>query len=187
MKRLPAIAVAGLMLMLAACSLSPPLSPSPPLSAATTDDILKSRLTFQPDDGEARTLIAFIRIGPTQLRAVLVTPYGQRLTTLIRDANGARFEAGDAPGEPPLPIPPAWLASRLEWSLWPLDALQHAFSGSAWSASENAASREIDYHGTLAARISPRPDRAHPRRLELDDRQGGYRLTITPMKENGDT
>ncbi|GHB16146.1 hypothetical protein GCM10009038_13230 [Salinicola rhizosphaerae] len=117
---------------------------------------------------------------------MLVTPYGQRLTTLVRDADGAQFEAGDAPGEPPLPIPPAWLASRLEWSLWPLDALQHVFKGSAWRASEDGASREIFYHGKLAARITPAPDRNHPQTLTLDDRQGDYRLTITPFEENGD-
>lgn len=171
---------------LSACSLSPPVSPAPPLSAAATADTLKSRLVFQPDDGETRTLIAFIRITPAQLRAVLVTPYGQRLTTLIRDADGARFEAGDAPGEPPLPIPPAWLASRLEWCLWPLATLQHTFADSAWNVLETDAAREIRYHDHLAARITPVPDRHRPRELTLDDRQGDYRLIITPMQKDGD-
>jgi len=178
--------MACLALSLAACSLSPPVSPAPPLTAATTHDTLSSRLTLQPDDGEARTLIAFIRITPEQLRAVLVTPYGQRLTTLVRDADGARFEAGDAPGEPTLPMPPEWLASRLEWSLWPLAALQRAFADGAWDVAETDASREIRYHGRLVARITPAPDRQRPRELTLDDRQGGYRLTITPLQENGD-
>ncbi|WP_110642412.1 DUF3261 domain-containing protein [Salinicola sp. CPA57] len=172
-----------LALMLAACSLTPPASPSPTLAAATTSDTLKSQLTFQPEDGDARTLIAFIRITPEQLRAVLITPYGQRLTTLIRDADGARFEAGDAPGESPLPIPPAWLASRLEWSLWPLDALRQSFSGSAWQVVDSAASRDIRYRGKLAARITPVPDRDHPTTLVLDDRQGNYQLTIAPMQD----
>jgi len=174
----------GLALPLSACSLTPPVSPTPPLAAAATTDTLKSLLTFQPDDGEARTLIAFIRITPAQLRAVLVSPYGQRLTTLVRDAGGARFEAGDAPGESPLPIPPQWLASRLEWSLWPLDALHRSFEGSAWQVVDSATSRDIRYHGELAARITPVPDRDNPRTLTLDDRQGGYQLTIAPMQED---
>ncbi|MDH4572183.1 DUF3261 domain-containing protein [Salinicola acroporae] len=172
---------------LSACSLSPPVSPPPPLAAATTTDTLKSRLTFEPDEGEARTLIAFIRIEPERLRAVLVTPYGQRLTTLVRDADGARFEAGDAPGEPPLPIPPEWLASRLEWSLWPLDALHEAFAGSAWQVVDGAASRDITYRGRLIARITPVPARDRAETMMLDDRQGHYRLTIAPMQENDDS
>jgi len=177
----------GLVLVVSGCSLTPPVSPTPPLAAATTADTLKSQLTFQPGEGEARTLIAFIRITPAQLRAVLVTPYGQRLTTLVRDADGARFEAGDAPGESPLPIPPQWLAARLEWSLWPLDALRHAFAGSAWQVADSATSRDISYHGELAARITPVPDRDHPATLTLNDRQGNYRLTIAPMQDSGES
>ncbi|WP_110674609.1 DUF3261 domain-containing protein [Salinicola sp. RZ23] len=178
--------ISALMFGLNACSLSPPVSPSPPLAAAVTPETLASRLTFAPEEGESRTLIAFIRITPDALRAVLVTPYGQRLTTLVRDAQGARFEAGDAPGEPPLPIPPAWLASRLEWSLWPRAALARAFAGSAWQVAEHDDQRDIRYHGRLAASITPRPDPAHPQTLTLDDRQGGYRLTITPLDQEGD-
>ncbi|WP_106418489.1 DUF3261 domain-containing protein [Salinicola tamaricis] len=180
------VLLSALLLGLSACSLSPPVSPSPPLAAAVTPETLASRLTFTPEEGESRTLIAFIRITPEALRAVLVTPYGQRLTTLVRDAQGARFEAGDAPGEPPLPIPPAWLASRLEWSLWPRAALEHAFSGSAWQVAEHDDQRDIRYHGRLAASITPRPDPAHPQTLTLDDRQGDYRLTITPLDQEGD-
>ncbi|MGQ7244536.1 DUF3261 domain-containing protein [Salinicola sp. V024] len=180
------VLILALMLLLSACSLTPPVSPTPPLAAATTADTLKSQLTFQPDDGEARTLIAFIRITPEQLRAVLVTPYGQRLTTLVRDTEGARFEAGDAPGESPLPIPPQWLASRLEWSLWPLEALRRSFAGSAWQVVDSTTARAITYRGELAARITPVPDREHPTTLTLDDRQGGYQLTIAPMQGDGD-
>ncbi|WP_303856178.1 DUF3261 domain-containing protein [Salinicola salarius] len=179
---LPCLAI----ISLTACSLTPPVSPTPPLAAATTTDTLKSRLTFQPDEGESRTLIAFIQIDPDRLRAVLVTPYGQRLTTLVRDADGARFEAGDAPGESPLPIPPAWLASRLEWSLWPLDALRDAFDGSVWQVADSSTHRDILYRGKLAARITPVPDRDHARTLTLDDRQGDYRLTIDPMRARDD-
>ncbi|WP_245392627.1 DUF3261 domain-containing protein [Salinicola halimionae] len=176
-----------LMLALSACSLTPPVSPTPPLAAAATADTLKSQLTFQPDDGEASTLIAFIRITPEQLRAVLVTPYGQRLTTLVRDTEGARFEAGDAPGESPLPIPPQWLASRLEWSLWPLGALRRSFEGSAWQVADSKTGRTITYRGELTARITPVPDREHPTTLTLDDRQGGYQLTIAPMQGSGES
>ena len=179
---LPCLAI----ISLTACSLTPPTSPPPPLAVATTADTRKSRLTFQPDDGASRTLIAFIRIDPDRLRAVLVTPYGQRLTTLVRDADGARFEAGDAPGESPLPIPPAWLASRLEWSLWPLDALRDAFDGSVWQVADSSTHRDILYRGKLAARITPVPDRDHARTLTLDDRQGDYRLTIDPMRARDD-
>nr|WP_286009739.1 DUF3261 domain-containing protein [Salinicola sp. S1-1-2] len=177
--------LAALLLAVSACSLTPPVSPSPPLAAAATNETLRARLAFTPDDGETRTLMAVIRITPAALRAVLVTPYGQRLTTLVRDAEGARFEAGDAPGEPPLPIPPAWLASRLEWSLWPLPTLTEAFAGSAWDVSEDRHAREITYHARLAARITPPPDPRHRQPLTLDDRQGGYRLTITPLEEHG--
>ncbi|WP_110685420.1 DUF3261 domain-containing protein [Salinicola aestuarinus] len=194
----PLIAVVTLLalLTLTGCSLSPPVSPSPPLAAAASEQTLASRLTLTPNASTRdetptpssaktraeRTLMAFIRITPTALRAALVTPYGQRLTTLVRDADGARFEAGDAPGEPPLPIPPDWLASRLEWSLWPRESLERAFAGSEWSIDEDATRREIRRRGTLVARITPAPRPGSPRPLTLDDREGGYRLTITPRE-----
>nr|WP_246404098.1 DUF3261 domain-containing protein [Halomonas stenophila] len=176
-----------LTLQLGGCAaLRPAPPPSPALAAMPNQEPVQRRLTLAPDAGPARTLIMVISMEADRLRAVLLTPYGQRLATLIRDARGSRYESGDAavPGEAPLPVPADWLTARLEWCLWPLEALRQAFAGSAWSVARVGDSREIRHRGTLVARIHPADPRlGDTQRVLLDDRQGEYRLTIAPLKE----
>lgn len=178
-----------LTLQLAGCaSLRPAPPPSPALAAMPAMGPVQQRLTLTPDASpqQARTLITVVSLEADRLRAVLLTPYGQRLATLVRDARGSRYEGGDAavPGEAPLPVPADWLAARLEWCLWPLQALQQAFAGSAWSVQRVGDSREIRRDGTLVARIRPADPRlGDTERILLDDRQGEYRLTIAPLKD----
>ncbi|RTR07119.1 DUF3261 domain-containing protein [Halomonas nitroreducens] len=183
------LAVLLLTLQLAGCAaLRPAPPPAPGLAAMPTLGPVQRRLTLAPDADpqQARTLITVLSLEPERLRAVLLTPYGQRLATLVRDARGSRYESGDTPvpGEAPLPVPADWLAARLEWCLWPLEALHQAFAGSAWSAQRVGDSREIRRGGALVARIRPAdPELSGTRRVLLDDRQGEYRLTIAPLKE----
>lgn len=177
------------MLGLAGCSLTPPVAPPPSFDSVAATDTFKRRLTFMPDDESqpSQTLIGLIRIADHELRAVLLTPYGQRLVTLVNDAEGSRYLAGDVPQaiiEEKLPVPADWLASRLQWSLWPVAALRDAFAGSAWSIAVEGESRIIRHHGKVMARITPASASADTRQdVLLDDRQGRYRLHITPLEE----
>ncbi|MCG7600175.1 DUF3261 domain-containing protein [Halomonas sp. McH1-25] len=183
------VAIGLATLSLAGCSLTPSVSPAPAFQSVAATDTLKRRLTFMPDD-ESRppqTLIGLIRIADHELRAVLLTSYGQRLVTLVNDAEGSRYLAGDVPQatmEERLPVPADWLASRLQWSLWPVAALRDAFAGSAWTIEVEDGSRIIRQHGKVVARITPATASAERRQdVLLDDRQGRYRLRISPLEE----
>lgn len=124
------LVVALLMALLGGCSLTPPLPPAPSQPALAEPATLKRQLSFESDDDrEAQTLIALIRLDGIELRAALLTPYGQRLVTLIQDTEGSRYVAGDVPlAKIEERLPPAdWLAARLQWCLWPAAALREAF------------------------------------------------------------
>ncbi|MDW5377464.1 DUF3261 domain-containing protein [Halomonas sp. HP20-15] len=185
----PRLFVAALLLaLLAACSLTPPLPPAPNQPALAEPTMLKRQLSFERDDRrEAQTLIALIRLDGTALRAALLTPYGQRLVTLVDDDDGSRYVAGDVPlAEIEQRLPPAeWLAARLQWCLWPAAALREAFAGTSWRLTLSEGAREISHRGQLIARISPADSQAGKREpVLLDDRQGQYRLRITPLKDS---
>lgn len=176
-----------LSMALAGCATRPPPAPSPAFDSIDFNGTLKRRLTFIPYDDErpTRELIGLIELGDQQLRAVLLTPFGQRLVTLVHDSEGSRFVPGDIPPEAlreALPISPEWLASRLEWSLWTTQALRDAFAGSEWSVTIDDGSRVIRRHGDVVARITPADaSAAVAGTVLLDDRQGRYRLRISPL------
>lgn len=180
---------AMLLAILSGCALAPGGSPSPDFTAApSTPETLQRRLTFTPDDENepSRTLIGIIRLEERQLRAALLTPQGQRLVTLVHDGQASRFEPGDVSREAleeKIPFPPDWLASRLEWSLWPTGALADAFADSPWSVEETRGDRVIRYRGKLMARITPASTSAgREETVLLDDRAGRYRLRIEPIE-----
>nr|WP_298413064.1 DUF3261 domain-containing protein [uncultured Halomonas sp.] len=177
----------ALLTLLNGCSLLPSAAPSPRFANLPLSDTLKRRLTFTPEEEpeQARTLIGLIRLEEGKLRVVFLTPYGQRLTTLIHDAEGSRFEEGDVPEKmvkDAFPASPEWLASRLEWSLWPAVALEEAFIDSPWSVSIAGEAREIRRYDTLIARITPAmTDASREETVILEDRQGQFRLRIEPL------
>ncbi|WP_227369951.1 DUF3261 domain-containing protein [Halomonas sp. M20] len=185
----PVMLLAALLALLNGCSLLPSTAPSPRFASLPLTDTLKRRLTFTPEEepDKARTLIGLIRLEERELRVVFLTPYGQRLTTLVHDAEDSRFEEGDVPEKmvkDAFPASPAWLASRLEWSLWPVNALEEVFIDSPWTVSITGGVREIRRHGTLIARITPAmTDASREETVILDDRQGRYRLRIEPLEE----
>lgn len=176
-----------LSMALAGCATRPPPAPSPAFDSIDFNGMLKRRLTFIPydDDRETRELIGLIELNDDRLRAVLLTPFGQRLVTLMHDSEGSRFVPGDIPPEAlreALPISPEWLASRLEWSLWPTPALRDGFAGSEWSVTIDDGSRVIRHAGVIVAHITPANASATDAgTVLLDDRQGRYRLRITPL------
>nr|WP_297459864.1 DUF3261 domain-containing protein [uncultured Halomonas sp.] len=189
----PAILLLSLLLSiaLAGCATRPPPAPSPAFDSVDFNGTLKRRLTFIPYDNDrpTRELIGLIALGDNQLRAVLLTPFGQRLVTLEHDSEGSRFVPGDIPPDAlreALPISPEWLASRLEWSLWPSRALRDAFAGGEWSVAIDDGSRVIRYRNESVARITPATASANTAgAVLLDDRQGRYTLRISPLDAPG--
>ncbi|WP_299256569.1 DUF3261 domain-containing protein [uncultured Kushneria sp.] len=145
---------------------------------------LKRRLTITPFD-ETRpeqTLLSVIRLSDEGLRVVIATPTGQRLFTLVRDDQGARYTQSimDRP-----PFPAQWFAQRLEWSLRPETDLQAAFQGSTWQVQdqrfEHGRVREILDGDTLVARIDTIDHPLEQAHDVLTDFQIGYRMVITPF------
>ncbi|SPJ34275.1 DUF3261 domain-containing protein [Kushneria phyllosphaerae] len=182
-RRLWPAALLLMLTLLAGCS-APAMAPQAAAGWQGEPQTLKRKLTITPFD-ETRpeqTLLAVIRLSGDGLRVVIATPTGQRLFTLVRDDQGARYTQSimDRP-----PFPAQWFAQRLEWSLRPESALQKAFQGSAWQVQdqrfEHGQVRKILDGDTLVARIDTidRPaDRVHD---VLTDFQIGYRMVITPF------
>ncbi|EWG97816.1 hypothetical protein Q427_33995 [Halomonas sp. BC04] len=113
-----------------------------------------------------------------KLQLALLSPQGQRLLTLVQDAEGTRFRPGAA-FEPPFTA--EWLANRLAWSLWPSAALEQAFGDSGWTLREDVEGRLVEYRGRPMARITGSPEC----RI-IDDIEGGYRLQIATLGADTD-
>lgn len=161
-----------LSVVLSACTMAPPSPPLPPVAALPSAAPETYRLTFEHDD-ERQDLIAALRHDRHSLRLALLSPQGQRLLTLVQDADGARF-LPDAAFEPPFSAD--WLASRLSWGLWPVDRLEAAFNGSDWRLETHDQVRVIFAGNRQIARLE-----GDARCRLLQDREGGYRLTIAPL------
>lgn len=170
------LAIGGLALWLAGCaglaSIAPPPAPAPALTALPEYAAQPQRLVFEHGD-ERHVLLGVLRHDRDSLRLALLSPQGQRLLTLIRDSQGARFQPG---GHFEPPFSADWLADRLAWSLWPVPALHAAFAGSDWQLLDKQSERHIVYRNNLIARIGGDADC----RI-IDDIQAGYRLYISPL------
>ncbi|MFC3284905.1 DUF3261 domain-containing protein [Litchfieldella rifensis] len=169
--------LAAILALLFGCAGRPIDAPSPELSALPKAGPLTQRLTFTHQD-QRHELLGVLRHDERSLRLVLLSPQGQRLLTLVRDARGARF-LGGAEFEPP--ISAEWLANRLAWSLWPSSALIQAFDGSDWSLVEDRQGRTIHYRNRPIVRITGSAEC----RI-IDDIEGGYRLRIAPLDDDTD-
>lgn len=166
------IALVGLLLSITACSLTPTSPPAPSLATLPPADPTTQRLSFERD-GETRVLIGVLSHDNEQLQLALLSPQGQRLLTLVRDASGARFLPG-AVFEPPFSAD--WLASRLSWSLWSEAQLANTFAGSDWSLTQAGQERRIYRGRQLVARL-----RITPTCQVIDDIEAGYQLSVASL------
>lgn len=182
-RRLWPAALLLMLTLLAGCS-APAMAPQAAPGWQGEAQTLKRKLTITPFD-ETRpeqTLLAVIRLSGDGLRVVIATPTGQRLFTLVRDDQGARYTQSimDKP-----PFPAQWFAQRLEWSLRPESALREAFQGSAWQVQdqrfEHGRVRKILDGDTLVARIDTIDHPLEQAHDVLTDFQIGYRMVITPF------
>jgi hypothetical protein len=167
---------ASLALVLPSCARRPPAAPAPELAALPPAGPQTQRLTFIHGD-ERRELIGVLRHDHDSLQMAMLSAQGQRLLTLVRDAEGARFR--DAAFEPPFSA--EWLASRLAWILWPDHALARAFEGSSWRLEGGPTGRTIYHRSREVARITGTEEC----RI-LYDLEGGYRLYIAPAEASDD-
>lgn len=187
-RRLWPCALLLMLTLLVGCSV-PAMAPQTAPGWQGETQTLKRRLTITPFDTtrEAQTLLAVIRLNEEGLRVVIATPTGQRLFTLVRDDQGARYTQSimDQP-----PFPAKWFAQRLEWSLRPESDLQTAFHSSAWQVRdqdfEHGRVREILDGDTLVARIDTIEHPADQAHDVLTDFQVGYRMVITPFGDAPD-
>lgn len=162
-------------LWLAGCAVSPSAPPMPALDALPAIDARSHRLTFVRND-QRRVLLGVLRHDDESLRLALLSPQGQRLLTLVRDEQGARFLPHGA-FDPPFTA--QWLASRLAWSLWPTSRLGEAFEGSDWRLDVEDGNRRVYRGATLVARLSGTPEC----RI-IHDLEGDYRLYIAATDDN---
>ncbi|MFG6177054.1 DUF3261 domain-containing protein [Halomonas sp. THAF12] len=161
-----------LSIALSSCALAPPSSPLPPVATLPAAVPETYRLTFEHDDAR-HDLIAALRHDRHSLRLALLSPQGQRLLTLVQDAEGARF-LPDAAFEPPFSAD--WLASRLSWGLWPAERLEEAFHDSDWRLETRGQERLIFEEDHQIAHL-----KGDARCRVLQDMEGDYRLTISPL------
>ncbi|TLF51809.1 DUF3261 domain-containing protein [Halomonas urmiana] len=171
-RRLGLTLVAGLTLVLDACSMAPTGSPVPTLASLPPAGPETQRLTFVRD-GETRVLIGVLRHDSRRLQLALLSPQGQRLLTLVRDAKGARFlpDPAFAP-----PFSAEWLDTRLSWSLWPAARLEEAFAGSAWSLDQAGEERRIYRGDELVAHLMMTPTCR-----VIHDVEAAFRLTVAAL------
>ncbi|ART63852.1 DUF3261 domain-containing protein [Kushneria marisflavi] len=182
-RRLWPAALLLMLTLLAGCGV-PAMAPQSAPGWQGETQTLKRKLTITPFDASRpeQTLLSVIRLSDQGMRVVIATPTGQRLFTLVRDDQGARYTQSIM-DEPPFPA--KWFAQRLEWSLRPEADLQAVFKGSTWRVQdqrfEHGRVREILDGDTLMARIDTidhPTDQAHD---VLTDFQIGYRMVITPF------
>ncbi|MBQ0778712.1 MAG: DUF3261 domain-containing protein [Pseudomonas sp.] len=122
-------------------------------------------------------LVGVIQHDHDSLRMALLSPQGQRLLTLVMDSDGPRF-LPEALFKPPFSA--HWLASRLAWTLWPIDELENQFQHSAWSVRQDDSGHSVYHRGRKVASIKL----ADQCKL-IDDVQTGHRLYIIPIELAG--
>ncbi len=180
-RRLWPCALLLIMALLAGCSV-PAMAPQSAPGWQGESQTLKRKLVIKPlDDAQPeQTLLSVIRLSDEGLRVVIATPTGQRLFTLVRDDQGARYTQSIM--ERP-PFPAQWFAQRLEWSLRPEPVLREAFRGSPWQVREQSFEhgrvRQILDGDTLIARIDTiehPADRAHDVLTDLQLSHGHHAL-----------
>lgn len=145
---LPALLLAGCSLLPATPAPPAPFAPLPPSSYGGT--VRATQILTLSRAGGARTLQCVVEIGPGKLTLVCATALGQRVLSLVYDAQGLRadvIEGGAAP-------PPAQVLTDLQLAAWPLPALQAAVAGSTWRIeAPRPGIRQVWHDGRLHAEI----------------------------------
>jgi len=151
--RLASLAVAA-GLLLSGCSLLAPqplqaASPMPTLASleqTSTQRLILRVARIESEGGAQRAvdadesaqernlppLIGVLHQSPEAMRLVMLSVQGQRLLTLVHDADGSRFEKARPEVLEKLPFTADWLARRIAWVHWPQAAIDSAFANTGW-------------------------------------------------------
>ncbi|MDI4659754.1 MULTISPECIES: DUF3261 domain-containing protein [Cobetia] len=202
---LASLAVAAT-LLLSGCSLLAPkpleaASPMPALAnleQTSTQRLILRVARIESDDSAQRAvdgegaqehnlppLIGVLRQSPEAMRLVMLSVQGQRLLTLVHDADGSRFEKARPEVLKKLPFSADWLARRIAWVHWPKDAIDDAFANTGWQLVQRGdwqqrrqpAQRIITHDGVTIAELS----RDASGRVTLRDPAADMQLTLEPL------
>lgn len=130
-------------------------------------------------------LIGVLRQSPEAMRLVLLSVQGQRLLTLVHDADGSRFEQARPQVLEKLPFSADWLARRIAWVHWPQAAIDAAFANTGWQLIQRGdwqqgrqtAQRIITQEGMTIAELT----RDASGRVTLRDPTADMQLTLEPL------
>lgn len=143
----------------------------PPASFGQTLS-LQQRVTVERA-GRSDTLDAVLDITPEQLTLVGLA-LGQRVLTLGYD--GSKFNETRHPMLPDN-VRGADILSDIELALWPAEAIRAALPA-GWSLADDTTERVLSQHGRIVASIRYTANPRWQGRIELNNQQYGYRLTI---------
>ncbi|MDH2421254.1 DUF3261 domain-containing protein [Cobetia amphilecti] len=206
--RLASLAVAAT-LLLSGCSLLAPqpleaVSPMPTLASleqTSTQRLILRVARIESDDSAQRAvdaeagesaqeqnlppLIGVLRQSPEAMRLVMLSVQGQRLLTLVHDADGSRFEKARPEVLEKLPFSADWLARRIAWVHWPQAAIDDAFANTGWQLVQRGdwqqrrqpAQRIITQEGVTIAELT----RDASGRVTLRDPAADMQLTLEPL------
>lgn len=130
-------------------------------------------------------LIGVLRQSPEAMRLVMLSVQGQRLLTLVHDADGSRFEKARPEVLEKLPFSADWLARRIAWVHWPQAAIDAAFANTGWQLVQRGdwqqgrqpAQRIITQDGVTIAELT----RDASGRVTLRDPAADMQLTLEPL------
>ncbi|AVV34792.1 hypothetical protein C8233_15125 [Halomonas sp. SF2003] len=130
-------------------------------------------------------LIGVLRQSPEAMRLVMLSVQGQRLLTLVHDADGSRFEKARPEVLEKLPFSADWLARRIAWVHWPQAAIDDAFANTGWQLVQRGdwqqgrqpAQRIITQDGVTIAELT----RDASGRVTLSDPAADMQLTLEPL------
>ena len=130
-------------------------------------------------------LIGVLRQSPEAMRLVMLSVQGQRLLTLVHDADGSRFEKARPEVLEKLPFTADWLARRIAWVHWPQAAIDTAFANTGWQLVQRGdwqqgrqpAQRIITQDGVTIAELT----RDASGRVTLRDPAADMQLTLEPL------
>ncbi|MDO6816224.1 DUF3261 domain-containing protein [Cobetia amphilecti] len=130
-------------------------------------------------------LIGVLRQSPEAMRLVMLSVQGQRLLTLVHDADGSRFEKARPEVLEKLPFSADWLARRIAWVHWPQGAIDDAFANTGWQLVQRGdwlqgrqpAQRIITQDGVTIAELT----RDASGRVTLRDPAADMQLTLEPL------
>lgn len=204
--RLASLAVAA-GLLLSGCSLLVPqplqaASPMPTLASleqTSTQRLILRVARIESEGGAQRAvdadesaqehhlppLIGVLHQSPEAMRLVMLSVQGQRLLTLVHDADGSRFEKARPEVLEKLPFNADWLARRIAWVHWPQAAIDDAFANTGWQLVQRGdwqqrrqpAQRIITQAGVTIAELT----RDASGRVTLRDPAADMQLTLEPL------